>query len=323
VPSFPTGIISDLKWHNNSTVFAFNFRSPRTPNDVYSFDTQTGKLEQWYKGVTGGADLQRFPEPQRISWKSFDGRTIPGFLYRPPATFTGKRPVIVNIHGGPEEQYRPDFAYHNNYFLNELGAAMIFPNIRGSSGYGKTFHKLDDGLLRLNAVKDIGTLLDWIKTQPDLDVDRVIVQGASYGGYIALSVSTSYSGSIRGAISDSGISNLLTFIENTAGWRRELQRLEFGDERDPKMKAFLERTAPVNNAAKIKKPLLIIQGKNDPRVAVGEAQQMVEALRKNGTPVWYLLAKDEGHDWNKKANRDFRLYATILFIQEHLMKQSP
>jgi dipeptidyl aminopeptidase/acylaminoacyl peptidase len=231
--------------------------------------------------------------------------------------------VIVNIHGGPEEQYRPDFAYHNNYFLNELGAAMIFPNIRGSSGYGKTFHKLDDGLLRLNAVKDIGTLLDWIKTQPNLDVDRVIVQGASYGGYIALSVSTSYSGSIRGAISDSGISNLLTFIENTAGWRRELQRLEFGDERDPKMKAFLERTAPVNNAAKIKKPLLIIQGKNDPRVAVGEAQQMVEALRKNGTPVWYLLAKDEGHDWNKKANRDFRLYATILFIQEHLMKQSP
>ena len=248
---------------------------------------------------------------------------IPGFLYRPPATFTGKRPVIINIHGGPEEQYRPEFGYHNNYFLNELGIVLIFPNVRGSSGYGKSFHKLDDGVLRVGASKDIVALLDWIRTQGDLDADRVMVQGASYGGYIALSVATNYSERIRAAMSDSGPSNLVTFIENTAGWRRDLQRLEFGDERDPKTREFLERTAPANGADRIKKPLFIIQGKNDPRVPATEGQQMVKAAKKNGVPVWYLLAKDEGHDWSKKPNRDFRLYAIAQFVQEYLLKQAP
>ncbi len=322
-PSLPMGIISDIKWHNNSVDLAFNLKSSRTPNDVYSLDSNTGKVEQVYKGVTGGVDLERLPQPDRISWKSFDGKTISGFLYRPPSAFTGKRPVIVNIHGGPEEQYRPEFSYYNNYFLNELGVAMIFPNVRGSSGYGKSFHRLDNGTLRINASKDIGSLLDWIKAQPDLDADRVIVQGASYGGYLALLAATDYSERIRAVLSDSGISNLVTFNENTAGWRRDLQRQEFGDERDPKMREFLERTAPVNNASKIKKPLFLIQGKNDPRVPYTQAQQMVEAVKKNGTPVWYLLAKDEGHDWNKKGNREFRSYAIALFVQEHLLKQTP
>ena len=322
-PSLPAGIISDLQWHSNSGDLAFNLRSPRTPNDVYSVDANTGKIDHWYKGVIGGIDFDKLPEPQQISWKSFDGKVISGFLYRPPATFRGKRPVIVNIHGGPEEQYRPEFGYHNNYFLNGLGIALIFPNVRGSSGYGKSFLKLDNGVLRVNAWKDVGTLLDWIKTQGDLDADRVMIQGGSYGGYLALSVATNYSERIRAAISDSGPSNLVTFNENTAGWRRDLQRVEFGDERDPKVREFLERTAPVHNADKIKKPLFIIQGRNDPRVPATEGQQMVAAAKKNGTPVWYLLAKDEGHDWSKKANRDFRLYAIALFVQEHLLKQAP
>lgn len=320
-PTLPAGIISDLQWHSNSVDLAFNFRSPRTPNDVYSVDMNTGKIDHWYKGVTGGVDLDKLPEPQQIKWKSFDGRMISGFLYRPPATFTGKRPVIVNIHGGPEEQYRPEFGYHNNYFLNELGIVLIFPNVRGSSGYGKSFHKLDNDMLRVNAWKDIGALFDWIKNQGDLDADRVMVEGASYGGYMALSVATNYSERIRGAISDSGPSNLVTFNENTAGWRRDLQRVEFGDERDPKVREFLERTAPVRNADKIKKPLFIVQGRNDPRVPATEGQQMVAAAKKNSTPVWYLLAKNEGHDWSKKANRDFRLYAIALFVQEYLLKQ--
>ncbi len=221
-PSLPMGIISDIKWHNNSVDLAFNLRSSRTPNDVYSVDTNTGKVEQWYKGVTGGVDMERLPQPERISWRSFDGKVISGFLYRPPSIFTGKRPVIINIHGGPEEQYRPEFGYYNNYFTNELGVVMIFPNVRGSSGYGKSFHRLDNGSLRLNASKDIGTLLDWVKAQPDLDADRVMVQGASYGGYLALLVATDYSERIRAVLSDSGISNLVAFNENTASWRRDL-----------------------------------------------------------------------------------------------------
>src|SRR5262249_8144213 len=313
----------DLQWHLNSTDVAFNFRAPRTPNDVYSLDTATGKVEHWYKGTTGGVDLAKLPEPQRISWKSFDGKMITGFLHRPQASFAGKRPVIINIHGGPEEQYRPEFGYYNNYLVSEIGVVLIFPNVRGSTGYGRSFHKLDNGVLRVNAWKDVGALLEWIKIQPDLDADRIMVEGASYGGYMALAVAANYSDRIRCAVSDSGLSNLVTFLFNTAGWRRDLQRTEFGDERDAKVREFLLQTAPVNSANKIKKPLFIIQGQNDPRVPAIEAQQMLAAVKKNGTAVWYLLAKDEGHNWSKKANRDFRLYAISMFVQEHLLKQAP
>jgi dipeptidyl aminopeptidase/acylaminoacyl peptidase len=320
ITALPVGVISDIKWHSNSVDLAFNFKSPRTPNDVYSVNINNGNVERWTKSATGGVEAEKLALPELIKWKSFDGRMISGFLYRPPATFTGKRPVIIDIHGGPVDQYRPVFGYDDNFFTNELGVVRIYPNMRGSSGYGKTFLNLDDGLKREGAVKDIGVLLDWIKTQPDLDAERVLVQGESYGGYLALSVAVSYSDRIRGAISDSGMTNLATFLERTEGWRRDVRRTEYGDERDPKIRAFMDRTAPLNNIDKIKKPLLIIQGKNDPRVPVSEAEAIVQALKKSGTPVWYLLAKDEGHTFVKQANRDFRLYSIILFVQERLLK---
>jgi dipeptidyl aminopeptidase/acylaminoacyl peptidase len=319
-PSLPAGIISDLKWRSNSVDLAFNFKSPRTPNDVYSLDTSSCKVERWSKGGVGQIDVEKLPEPELIHWNSFDGKQISGFLYRPGGTFSGKRPVIIDIHGGPEEQYRPGFGYEDNFFLNELGIVKIFPNIRGSTGYGKTFANLDNGLLRNDAVKDVGALLDWIKKQPELDADRVMVQGVSHGGYMALSVAAGYSDRIRAAISDSGPSDLVTFIENTAGWRRGLQRQEYGDERDPRTNEFLGRIAPVNNVEKIRKPVMVIQGQNDPRVPVTEAQRMVAALKKRGIPVWYLLAKDEGHVWARQSNWDFRLYSIALFVQEHLLK---
>jgi dipeptidyl aminopeptidase/acylaminoacyl peptidase len=319
VTKIPIGIISDPKWHNNSIDLAFNFKSPQTPNDIYSVNTQNGEIELWARSVTNGVDTQKFSLPELIHWTSFDKRALSGFLYRPPTTFKGKRPVIIDIHGGPEEQYRPGFGYEANYFLNELGIARIYPNVRGSSGYGQTFLSLDNGLRREDAVKDIGSLLDWIKTQPDLDADRVLVEGSSYGGYLALSTAHAYSDRIRAVISDSGISNLASFVERTEGWRRDLQRSEFGDERDPKMKEFMERIAPLNNAQKIKKPLLIIQGQNDPRVPVAEATKLVSAT-KDRIPVWYILAKDEGHGFAQQNNRDYRLYATILFVKEFLLK---
>lgn len=320
ITSLPAGVISDLEWHSNSIDLAFNFKSSRTPNDVHSVNINTGNVERWTKSATGGVETEKLALPELVKWKSFDGRMISGFLYRPPATFTGKRPVIINIHGGPVDQYRPVFGYDDNFFTNELGVVRIYPNMRGSSGYGKTFLNLDDGVKREGAVKDIGALLDWIKTQPDLDAERVLVQGESYGGYLALSVAVSYSDRIRGVISDSGMTNLATFIERTEGWRRDVLRPEYGDERDPMIRAFMERTAPLNNVDKIKKPLLIIQGKNDPRVPVSEAEAIVQALKKRETPVWYLLAKDEGHTFVKQANRDFRFYSIILFVQERLLK---
>jgi dipeptidyl aminopeptidase/acylaminoacyl peptidase len=318
-PQLPLGIISDVKWRSDSSDLAFNFKSPTTPNDVYSVDTQTGRVELWAKSVTNGADTSKFSQPALIHWPTFDKRTISGFLYRPPAKFKGKRPVIIDIHGGPEEQCRPGFGYEDNYFLNELGVVKIYPNVRGSTGYGKRFASLDNGMRREDAVKDIGALLDWIKTQPDLDADRVLVEGASYGGYLALSTAYVYSDRIRAAISDSGISNLASFVEHTEGWRRDIQRAEFGDERDPKVKEFMERTAPLNNAQRMKKPLLIIQGQNDPRVPVSEAARLVGAT-KDRIPVWYIVAKDEGHGFIQQNNRDYRLYATVLFVKEFLLK---
>jgi dipeptidyl aminopeptidase/acylaminoacyl peptidase len=318
-PELPIGVISDLKWNKNSTDVAFNFKSSRTVNDVYSANVETGKVELWGKSNTNGVDTDSFSLPELIHWTTFDKRSISGFLYRPPTKFKGKRPVIIDIHGGPEEQYRPVFGYEDNYFLNELGVVKIYPNVRGSSGYGKAFLALDNGTRREDAVKDIGSLLDWVKTQPDLDADRVLVEGASYGGYLALSTACAYSYRIRGAISESGITNLASFVANTEGWRRELQRSEFGDERHPKVKEFLARIAPLNNAQKIKKPLLIIHGQNDPRVPVAEAAALVAAT-KDRIPVWYILAKDEGHGLVQQNNRNYRLYASILFVKEFLLK---
>jgi dipeptidyl aminopeptidase/acylaminoacyl peptidase len=312
----PVGIISDIKWRKDSSELAFNFKSSRTPNDVYSVNAQTGTVELW---VAAGADTSKFSEPELIHWPTFDKRTVSGFIYRPPVNFKGKRPVIIDIHGGPEEQYRPGFIYDNNYFLNELGVAKIYPNARGSSGYGKAFLRLDNGLQREGAVKDIGALLDWIKTQPDLDTDRVLVEGTSYGGYLALATAFTYADRIRAVISDSGISNLASFVERTEGWRRGIQRAEFGDERDAKTREFMERTAPLTNAQKMKKPLLIVQGQNDPRVPVSEAERLVAAT-KDRIPVWYIVAKDEGHGFVQQNNREYRLYATVLFVKEFLLK---
>jgi len=320
VAKLPSGIISDLAWHKNSQDLAFNFKSARTPTDVYSLNTQTGEVLRWTKGKTGDVDIMKIPEPELIHWKSFDDRIISGFLYRAPAKWTGKRPVVIDIHGGPEEQYRPSFWGQDNYLLNELGVVKIYPNVRGSTGYGKTFVNLDNGLKREDAVKDLCALLDWIKTQPYLDAGRVMVTGASYGGYMALSVATKCGDRISAAQSVVGPSNLVTFLENTEGWRRDVRRAEYGDERDPKTREFLERIAPLNNAAGIKKPLFIVQGMNDPRVKTSEAEQMISAVKKNGTPVWYLLAKDEGHDFANQKTIDFQFYATVLFIQDYLLK---
>lgn len=320
LPKIPTGIISGIKWHNDGVNIGFNLSSARSSTDAYSINTKAGKLERWTFSETGGLNVEKFSEPKLIHWKSFDGRMISGFLYNPPEQFSGKRPVIIDIHGGPESQFRPTFLGRYNYYLNELGIALIFPNIRGSAGYGKTFLKLDNGYLREDAYKDIDALFDWIKLQPHLDADRIMITGASYGGHMTLAIATYYPEKFRCAVDIVGISNFVTFLENTEAYRRDLRRAEYGDERDPKMREFMERIAPLNNAHKITKPMFIIQGKNDPRVPASEAEQMVATLKKNNTPVWYLLAKDEGHGFNKKKNRDFQLYSTIMFIKEYLLK---
>lgn len=319
-PKVPAGSIFGLEWNKNDRDLGFSATSARTGGDAYSLDVKTGEVERWTESETGGLNTQAFAEPELVHWKSFDGRNISGLLYTPPAKFTGARPVIVDIHGGPEGQSKPGFKGAANYFINELGVAVIFPNVRGSTGYGKSFSQLDNGFLREDTYKDIAALFDWIGARKDLDAGRIMVTGGSYGGHMTLAVATFYSDRIRCAVDVVGISNLATFLTNTSGYRRDLRRVEYGDERDPKMKEFLNKIAPLTNAEKIKKPMFVVQGLNDPRVPKSESDQIVATLKKSGVPVWYMIGKNEGHGFQKKANRDFQFYATVEFIREYLLK---
>ena len=320
LPKLPEGLLGGIGWHPSTNELRMNITSYRTLTDVYSLDLKTGKLTHWSKTELNGYPTEGLREPELIKWKSFDGLEISAFLYRPPTTFKGKRPVIIDIHGGPEGQSTPGPLGRGSYYINDLGVAVIYPNVRGSSGFGKTFLALDNAYKREDSVKDIGTLLDWIAKQPDLDKDRVMVTGGSYGGYMTLAVATNYNDRICCSVDIVGVSNFNTFLKNTEAYRRDLRRVEYGDERDPKMAEFFEKIAPLNNASKITKPLFVIQGKNDPRVPYTEAEQIVAAARKNNTPVWFLMANDEGHGFSKKNNADYQYYATILFIKEHLLK---
>jgi dipeptidyl aminopeptidase/acylaminoacyl peptidase len=319
VPDIPAGQVSGLKWHSNSRELAFNIENASTPSDVYTLSLQNGSIERWTKSETGMLDMKDASVPELIHWKSFDDKSISGFLYAPPVKFSGKRPVLVNIHGGPESQWRPRFLGATNYLLNELGIVIIYPNVRGSTGYGKTFSQLDNGLLRADSYKDIGALIEWIKGREDLDSSRIMLMGGSYGGNMTLACAMLYSDSIKCSLDAFGPSNFVTFLKNTQPYRQDLRRLEYGDERDAKVEEFLQQIAPLNHADSIKKPLFVVQGDNDPRVPIGESDQMVKAVRKAGTPVWYLRAKDEGHGFTKKVNTDYLFFTTVEFIKQYLL----
>ena len=323
-PKIPTGVIGGIEWHENGRDLGFTLSSARASRDAYSLDATTGEVTRWTESETGALDPAAFAEPELVKFASFDGQKVSAFLYRPDAKkFPGPRPVIVNIHGGPEGQSRPDFLARNNYYINELGCAVILPNVRGSEGYGKTFLALDNGMKREDSVRDIGALLDWIATQPTLDAQSVCVMGGSYGGYMVLACLTHFSDRLRCGIDVVGISNFVTFLKNTQDYRRDLRRAEYGDEREPAMAEHLAKISPLNNVAKITRPLFVVQGQNDPRVPVTEAEQMVKAIRAQGGACWYLLAKDEGHGFAKKKNADFQFLARILFLREHLLKPAP
>jgi dipeptidyl aminopeptidase/acylaminoacyl peptidase len=322
ITALPVGVIGSLAWHQNGKEIGLSLSSARSPSDVYSVDAATGRVERWTESETGGLNAANFVEPELVRWPTFDGKTISGFLYKPGTKFTGKRPVVINIHGGPESQFQPGFLGRNNFYLDELGVAILFPNVRGSSGYGKSYLRLDNGRLREDSVKDIGALIDWIATRPDLGASRIMITGGSYGGYMTLASATHFDAKLRASLAVVGISSFVTFLENTEDYRRDLRRAEYGDERDPEMRKFLLSISPLNNASKITKPLFVVQGKNDPRVPYTESEQMVATIRKNQGPVWYLLADDEGHGFAKKSNQDFQFYATVEFIRRYLLESA-
>ncbi len=315
----PVGVFGGWGFKKDDSQFALTINTAQTPGDVYVLDMKTKKFTRWTYSEVGGLNTDNFIVPKLIEYNTFDGKMIPAFLYMP------KNPVkpaavIISIHGGPEGQSLPSFSSLMQYWANEMGIAVLVPNVRGSTGYGKTYVSLDNGFLRENSVKDIGALLDWIETQPELDKNRVAVYGGSYGGYMVLSSMFNYSDRLKCGVDVVGISNFVTFLESTQEYRRDLRRVEYGDERDSTMRKHLHAISPTTNAHKITKPLFVSQGKNDPRVPFTEAEQIVATVRKNGKPVWYMMALDEGHGFQKKVNRDYFNNAMTLFWEEYLLR---
>jgi len=318
-PELPFGVIGSIGIDPESKRLAFSLQAPGQPYDVWVFGLANSELVRWTQSEIGPIDASRLVAPTLVQYPSFDKvdgkpRQIPAWVYRPAGA--GPHPVLINIHGGPEAQAQPIFSIPTQQWAVELGYTVIAPNVRGSTGYGKTYVALDNGMKREDSVKDIGALLDWIATQPDLDPKRVVVIGGSYGGYMSLASMTHYNDRLRGGIDIVGISNFVTFLESTADYRRDLRRPEYGDERDPKMREFLQKISPLSNAGKITKPMLVIQGQNDPRVPVTESEQLVAKIRANGGEVWYLVGLNEGHGFAKRDNVDYYQWAVAMFLEK-------
>jgi dipeptidyl aminopeptidase/acylaminoacyl peptidase len=306
------GLISNPRWHPALPLLAFGHSSASNPGRIYVYDPSQAAMQVWAGAANEGAQT----EYATLRWKSFDGLEISGLHIAPPARFKGPRPVYISIHGGPSSQSRPGYLSSALYQLvHELGMHVVLPNVRGSEGFGKRFVNLDNGRQREDSVRDISALLDLIGTRDDMDASKVVVAGGSYGGYMSLAVAVRESDRIAGSICRVGIANFVSFLENTESYRRDNRRAEYGDERDPEMRKFLQQISPLTHAAAVKKPLFVVHGRNDPRVPYGEAQQMVKAVRDAGTPVWFLTAEDEGHSFTNTRNREFLQQASFEFVR--------
>jgi len=318
--NLPVGVIGDLHAAPDGRL-AFTMSSAKVPTDAFSLSPVSLEATRWTESETGGLDPALNAEAELVEVKSFDGEMVSGFLYRPdPKRFPGKRPLVFSIHGGPEGQYTPAFRGAGNYLTNELGVAVFLPNVRGSTGFGKRFVSLDNGpFKREDSVKDIGAFLDVLQKDPKIDAARMAVSGGSYGGYMCYASAIRYGDRFKAADCVVAISNFVTFLQNTQGYRRDLRRVEYGDERDPAQRAKLTAISPLTSVGKLKIPLLVVTGSNDPRVPESEANQIVAAVRANGGTAWHLVGKNEGHGFRKKENRDYQAAVETMFWQKYLL----
>lgn len=320
VTGLPAGLAGGIEVAPWGTI-GLTYTSARSAADAYSIDPNSLAVTRWTESETGGLDPNVNVEPELLEVKSFDGLKVSGFLYRPdPAKFPGKRPLIVNIHGGPEAQSRPGFLGRNNYLLNEQGIAIFYPNVRGSTGYGKRFVAMDNGPdKREDSVKDIGAFLDVLAKDKGVDPTRIAVTGGSYGGYMCYASAIRYGDRLKGANCVVAISNFVTFLENTQSYRRDLRRVEYGDERDPRQRAKLMQISPLTRVNELKVPLMVVTGANDPRVPASEADQIVKAVRGGGREAWHLLGQNEGHGFAKKENADYNFWTSLMFWERNLL----
>jgi dipeptidyl aminopeptidase/acylaminoacyl peptidase len=318
--ALPAGLIGGLEiapWGE----IGFSFNSAKSAADVWSLDPATMQLTRWTQSETGGLDAGVNVEPRIVTTKSFDGLAVSGLLYLPdPAKFPGKRPLIVDVHGGPEGQSTAGFMGADNYLLNELGVGVFLPNVRGSTGYGKTFVSLDNGpFKREDSVKDMAALIDAVRADPAVDPAKVGLTGGSYGGYMCYAAAVQLKDKLTATQCTVAISNFVSFLENTNPYRQDLRRVEYGDERVPAQRAKLTEISPLTRVGEITKPMFVITGANDPRVPKSEADQMVAAIRANGGEAWHLVAADEGHGFRKKVNSEYAFLAQLVFWEKYLL----
>ncbi|MDB5047538.1 MAG: f1pep1 2 [Fibrobacteres bacterium] len=361
----PSGVINEVVFRpgpgpgkNGPMAFAFTLNNAAQPGDVYAYDMAKAKTVRWTSSETGGLPASSFRAPELIRYPTFDSlpaasgagksrppqrRTIPAWLYLPDAkSFPGPRPTLILVHGGPEAQARPSFDPFLQFLVGRMGFAVAQPNVRGSSGYGRAWQKADDGYLRMNSVKDLGALIDWIgarrtgngpaaengratgngpgteEVRARLDPARVAVSGRSYGGFMSLSALIEYGPRLRAGINTVGITHFPTFLKRTSGYRRDLRRAEYGDERDPRMAAFLDSISPLTRMDRIATPLLLCHGRNDPRVPYEESERIFAALKARKVPVWFMTFNEEGHAVREQESQLIQWRVTAEFLAREL-----
>ncbi|RQG98695.1 S9 family peptidase [Natrarchaeobius oligotrophus] len=327
-PDLPGGVAGGVSFDPDAERFALSTTGDAVNTNVFAVDVETGEAERWTDAPTAGIPRETFDESELVHVESFDGLEIPGFLTLPSecaddgstpendgrSTDDGA-PVIVDIHGGPESQRRPSFSSVKQYFLDR-GYAYFEPNVRGSAGYGAEYAALDDVEKRMDSVADLRACVEWLHDHPAVDPDRIAAKGGSYGGFMVLAALTEYPDLWAAGIDVVGIANFVTFLENTGDWRRELREAEYGSLEEDR--EFLESISPTNNVERIEAPLFVLHGENDPRVPVGEAEQIAEKAAEQGVPVRTLLFDDEGHGFSKLENRIEAYTAIAEFLDEHV-----
>lgn len=314
-PDMGRCIVGELVWSPDGRRLAFSRQSSTAPLDVWTLDVATGALTQITRSAAGGLARETFVEPSLVHFPTFDGRQIPAFLYTPTEQSASPRPAVVYVHGGPESQYRPTFNPIVQYFVAR-GYVVLAPNVRGSSGYGYTYMSLDDVRLRMDSVADLRHAAQWLASEGIADAKRVAVMGGSYGGFMTLAALTTYPEIWAAGVDIVGIANFVTFLEHTGAWRRKLREAEYGSlEHD---RDFLTEISPIHHVDRIAAPLFVAHGANDPRVPVGEAEQIVASLRERSRPVEYQRYEDEGHGLIKRANRLIAYPAIAAFLDQHI-----
>ncbi|MCU4801134.1 alpha/beta fold hydrolase [Halobacteria archaeon HArc-gm2] len=330
-PDLPGGIAGGVSWGPDGERFAVTVTGRTVNTNVFVVETDTGEAERWTYAATAGIPESTFVAPEVVRFESFDGREIPAFFSLPDGAATdgdaandatgtvgggtGETPVIVDIHGGPESQRRPSFSGLTQYFLSQ-GYAVFEPNVRGSTGYGTEYTRLDDVENRMDSVRDIEAGVEWLHDHPAVDPDRIVAMGGSYGGFMVLAAMTEYPDLWAAGVDVVGIANFVTFLENTGDWRRSLREAEYGSLEDDR--EFLESISPIHSADQIDAPLFVLHGANDPRVPVGEAEQIVEEVREQGVPVEKLIFDDEGHGISKRENRIEAYTSVVEFLSRHV-----